>query len=107
MVFLIFRLRRYFLETLDSFPFVPKQLAGFSHLHSCHNMHVDWPAKILGLAWLHFSIAVVLADPGLIGPNPFPSSSVVRFFPIYLLMLLVALRSRLAVSPISLRWDGA
>jgi hypothetical protein len=47
-----------------------------------------------GLEWMVMAtiavLTVVLADPGMIGPNPFPSSSVVRFFPAYLLISLFA-----------------
>lgn len=32
---------------------------------------------------------VVLADPYLIGPNPYPSSSVARFFPVYIWLVLI------------------
>ena len=35
--------------------------------------------------------AVMLADLDLIGPNAFPSSSVMRFFPVYLFLTLIAL----------------
>ncbi len=35
-----------------------------------------------------FSILLVLSDPMLIGPNAYPSCSVVRFFPVYLFILI-------------------
>jgi hypothetical protein len=53
-----------------------------------------------------FYFALFLADPGLIGPQPFPSSSVIRFFPCYLIVIfsLIAknLRQMRAYSLISL-----
>ena len=38
--------------------------------------------------YLFFTILFFLSDPTLIGPNPYPSSSILRFFPVYLLIFL-------------------
>tara|TARA_A100001234_G_scaffold220756_2_gene234500 strand:- start:4168 stop:6741 length:2574 start_codon:yes stop_codon:yes gene_type:complete len=43
--------------------------------------------------FIFFSILLFLSDPYLIGPNPYPSSSVVRFFPVYLMILFVSIYS--------------
>ena len=46
-----------------------------------------------------------LSDPYLIGPNPYPSSSVIRFFPVYLFILFINntnldLMSRISINKI-------
>ena len=38
--------------------------------------------------FIFFSILFFLSDPALIGPNPYPSSSILRFFPVYLLIII-------------------
>tara|TARA_B100000941_G_scaffold70062_1_gene47488 strand:- start:10295 stop:12865 length:2571 start_codon:yes stop_codon:yes gene_type:complete len=39
--------------------------------------------------YVSFVILLFLSDPYLIGPNPYPSSSVVRFFPVYMMIVLI------------------
>tara|TARA_A100001234_G_scaffold208518_1_gene206640 strand:- start:994 stop:3558 length:2565 start_codon:yes stop_codon:yes gene_type:complete len=38
--------------------------------------------------FVFFSILFFLSDPTLVGPNPYPSSSILRFFPVYLLIII-------------------
>ena len=38
--------------------------------------------------FIFFSILFFLSDPTLVGPNPYPSSSILRFFPVYLLIII-------------------
>ena len=38
--------------------------------------------------FVFFSILFFLSDPTLVGPNPYPSSSILRFFPVYLLIIV-------------------
>lgn len=62
--------------------------------------------SVLFLALLHF------ADPQLLGPQPYPGSSVVRFFPIYLLIAIIcnsknpSLRGLAAVPAFSFFWSA-
>ena len=38
--------------------------------------------------FVFFSILFFLSDPTPVGPNPYPSSSILRFFPVYLLIII-------------------
>lgn len=57
---------------------------------------VSWGEGFFAFAFL---LSLFFADPGLIGPQPFPSSSVVRFFPVYLMFFLI-----MATGERSSRW---
>ena len=63
-------------------------------IRSDHLPHAIFWQKSWGLFAVSGLLVLVLVDPGLIGPNPFPSSSVVRFFPAYLLIALVGIRTQ-------------
>lgn len=57
--------------------------------------------------YISFIFLLFLSDPYLIGPNPYPSSSVIRFFPVYLFILLISnsnlnLMSRIPITTILL-----
>ena len=58
-------------------------------------------------AYISFITLLFLSDPYLIGPNPYPSSSVIRFFPVYLFILFINntnldLMSRISINKIIL-----